>query len=529
VVAPDGSRIAIWRGENFLLVPMPRYSAVPMDIGFDGGSVPGTRITRDGADWGAWLDNSTFAWSNGTRVYKRNLGMPGTPVDTTVRPELVANVRVTMPRARPAGTVAYTGARIITMRGDEVINNGTLVTQGDRILAVGPSGSVRIPAGAHRVNVSGATIIPGLHDSHAHVQFNSWGTYASQRWSHIINLAYGVTTVFDPWNPTHEAVEQGDMTDAGMLLGPRFYSTGTWVDGRFDNLPQSVDITKYDDALQIVRRLKALGADMMKEYMQPRRDQRQWLVQAARAEGLPMTAEGGGNVINNITMAIDGYTAFEHTVPLAPLYSDVVQLLAGTRVYYTPTFIVSYGGPSLFGYYTGQTNPHDDPKVRRFTPEPRVDDGRRWTWIPENELYYRDLSADASKIERAGGNVAMGSHGNQQGIGAQWEIWGHVDGGATPMEALRRATLAPARKLGMERDLGSLEAGKLADFVILNANPLQNIRNTMNIRWVVQGGFVWDAESMTQVWPERKPLGRFFWQTPEEFRRWAAPAAPPLR
>lgn len=526
VVSPDGSRIAIWRGENFLLVPMPRYSAVALDLSFDGGPVPGTRITRDGADWGAWLDATTFAWSNGTTVYKRTLS---TPVDTTVQPEVVARVRLALPRSRPAGTVAYTGARIITMRGDEVIPNGTMVVRGDRILAIGRSGSVAIPAGAVRINASGKTIIPGLHDSHAHLQFNSWGTYADQRWPYIINLAYGVTTAMDPWQPTHEAFEQSDMIDAGLLLGPRLFSTGTWVDGRFDNLPQSVDISNLDDARQIVRRLKTFGADMMKEYMQPRRDQRQWLVQAAREAGLPMTAEGAGDLVRNITMAVDGFTAFEHTVPLAPLYDDVIQLFARSEIYYTPTFIVSYGGPSLFGYYTGITNPHDDPKVRRFTPEPRLDDGRRWTWIPENELYFKDLSADALKIERAGGNIALGSHGNQQGIGAQWELWGQVDGGATPMEALRRATLVPAEKLGLERDLGSLEAGKLADFVILHANPLENIRNSNRIWRVVKGGVVYDAESMAQLWPERKELTRFFWQTPEEFRRWAAPVPPPIR
>src|SRR5205807_5849787 len=134
----------------------------------------------------------------------------------------------------------------------------------------GPSSNVRVPSGAMVVDASGRTIIPGLFDTHAHMQFNPYGTYPQQKWPYIVNLAYGMTSSMDPWSPSHEVAEQSDMVDAGMMLGPRIYSTGTWIDGRFENLPQYVDIASIDDARRVVRRLKSLGADMLKEYMQPR-------------------------------------------------------------------------------------------------------------------------------------------------------------------------------------------------------------------------------------------------------------------
>ena len=505
---------------------LPRFALTPVEYTFEGGPFPTVRLTRDGGDFPQWTDARTLVWSNATQVYRRRFADAGvSPGDTVTRPELVADVRVVVPREVPRGTVAFTNARVVTMRGgaQEVIERGTVVATGDRIVAVGASDAVRVPAGATVVDATGKTIIPGLHDGHGHMQFNPYGSYPEQKWPHVMNLAYGITSAFDPWNPSHEIFEQGDMVSAGMMLGPRVFSTGTWIDGRREELPQYVDIRTADDARSIVRRLKALGADMLKEYMQPRRDARQFLAQAAREEGVPITAEGAGDLVHDLSMVMDGYTAFEHTLPVAPLYKDVVELLVRTKVHYTPTLMVTYGGEALNNYYYGLTNPHDDPKVRRFTPEERMDEGRRYVKVPEDELFFRQIARDAVKVSRAGGLISLGAHGNRQGIGVHWELWGKVEGGATPWEALRDATLRPAEKLGLERDLGSLEAGKLADFVVLDRNPLENIRDSDAIRWVVKGGVVYDANSMATVWPERKALRRFFWMSESDFRKFAAP------
>jgi Tol biopolymer transport system component len=528
-VSPDGGRVAITRGDNVYVTQLPVYTPTTIDYTFEGGPFPTIRLTRDGGDFPAWLDAQTLVWGNGTRVHRRRFaGAQITPGDTATAPDLVAEVRLVVPRAIPGGSIAFTNARIVTMRGgrEEVTSGATIVVTGDRITAIGRG--VRVPPGAQVVNAAGTTIIPGLHDSHAHVQFNPHGTYPEQKWPFIVNLAYGVTSFMDPWNPSHEIFEQGDMADAGLLLSPRIFSTGSWIDGRREELPQFIDIRTIDDARSIVRRLKTLGADMLKEYIQPRREARQFLAQAAREEGVPLTAEGGGDWVRNFGMVMDGFSAFEHTLPIAPLYKDAIELLARTGVYYTPTLMVTYGGEALNNYYYGETNPHDDPKVRRFTPEERMDEGRRWVKVPEQELFFKQISRDLIKITRAGGKVALGAHGNRQGIGVHWELWGKVAGGATPWEALRDATWTPAEKLGLERDLGSLEVGKLADFVVLSRDPLANIRNSDAIRWVVKGGVVYDGNSMATLWPERKSLERFFWQTEADYQRFKAAEPTPI-
>jgi hypothetical protein len=258
---------------------------------------------------------------------------------------------------------------------------------------------------------------------------------------------------------------------------------------------------------------------MIKVYQQPRRSQRLYFAEACREERMRLTAEGAGELQTDLTMVLDGYTAFEHSLPVA-LAEDVVQLLARSGTYYTPTLLVSYGGPwgELFYYQT--RNPHDDPKLNRFVPHPMLDRlGRRHPWVWPDEYHFPTVAAGAARVARAGGNVALGAHGQLQGLGVHWELWAHAGegGGATragmtAMEALRAATIAAADKLGLAPDLGSVEAGKLADFVVLDADPLADIHNSEKIRWVVKGGVVYEAETMRQVWPQERELPGFFWR-----------------
>lgn len=506
VPSPDGRRVAFVRREQVIVAALPPLVSSAIELDLDNGAVPVQNLTKTGGNYVSWLDTATVAWVFANKLYRQRLDQDSA--------EIIGEIALTLPRAKPSGTVAFTNARIITMKGDEVIPSGTVLVENNRIRAVGPS--VPIPPDAEVFDAAGKTIMPGLVDVHAHMHYHAFEAFPQQKWEYVVNLAYGVTTTFDPSAHNLDVFAQQEMVEAGEMLGPRIFSTGDVILGR-ESLPVVYEnIQGLEDARTVVKRFKAYSPEMLKQYMQPRRDQRQWIIQAAREEGIMVTAEGGGDLVLDLTMVLDGYTAFEHSLPIAPLYNDVIELVARSRVHYTPTLIVAYGGPTLENYFVSKSDIYNDPKLRRFTPEANLERFRRWEHIPDEEQHWLKVSQAAAAIAHAGGNVSLGAHGNRQGLGAHWELWGLQMGGLTNHQALRAGTLTGAEKIGYAQDLGSIEPGKLADFLVLHANPLDDIRNTAEIQYTVKNGYVFDAESMTEVWPEPEPLQRFFWQTQPE-------------
>jgi imidazolonepropionase-like amidohydrolase len=519
VPSPDGSRVALTRNESVWVMELPPFTTTTVDVDLDAPAFPAKRLSEIGASYVGWKDPRTVTWGSTNWFYTRSLDQE--------KPESTA-VIVDAPRATPRGSVAFTDARLVTMRGDEVIERGTVVVTNGRITAVGPSGSVNVPADAVRVDAAGKTIMPGLIDVLAHLFYNAYELFPQQKWQMIANLAYGVTTAYDPSAHSIDVFPQSEMVETGDLLGPRIYSSGDVIYGTLIFPSMFATIDSAGDARRIVRKYKRYGSLMLKQYLQPTRIQRQYLAQAAREEGVRITAEGGADMYLDLSMVADGYTAFEHSLPVAPLYRDVVEFNARVGTHYTPTLLVSYGGPTAEDYFYALDNHHDDAKLRRFVPEDVLDYHRRRQVIPEAEYHFTRVSQAAAAITKAGGKVTLGAHGQLQGLGAHWELWGLQMGGLSNHEALRAATRYPAEKLGMETELGSLGPGMAADFLVLDANPLENIRNTTSLRYVVKNGFVYDAESMTQVWPDRRKLDPFFWMTAADARRFAAPEAPAL-
>jgi Tol biopolymer transport system component/imidazolonepropionase-like amidohydrolase len=427
-------------------------------------------------------------------------------------------IAVSVPRPAPDGVLVLAGARVVTMNGDQILPSADVVITGNRITAIGASGTVTLPPGAHKVDVAGATIVPGLIDTHAHLHYSGYEVLPETKWEYAANLAYGVTTTYDPSAPSLDVFEQGEMVETGRMLGPRVYSSGDVLfGGQQEDVYAQVD--DQEDALRQVRRMKAYGARMIKVYQQPRRDERLWLAQACRQEHMLLTAEGAGELQTDLTMVLDGFTAFEHALPYE-LHDDVIQFLGHAGTYYTPTLIVAYGGPEAEDYYYQVKNPHDDEKLRRFVPHRMLDQlGRRHIWIWPDEYRFPIVAEGAARVVKAGGHVSLGAHGQLQGLGAHWELWamagdGITNGGSalSPLDAWKSATRSAAEKLGLLPDLGTVEAGKLADLIVLDADPLADIHNSVKIRYVVKNGQLFDGPTLASEWPTQTPLPKMFWQ-----------------
>jgi hypothetical protein len=524
LLRPDG-RWALARVTNQLyLLALPRFGGEPPKVAVHEPSLPLKKLTDVGADYAAWTDGGrTITWAVGSSFFRLafdSIVFPPLKTDeddkdkekaeaeekkSKPKPEEVAVV-VERPRHRPRGTIVLRGAQVITMRGDEVIPGGDVVVTDHRIAAVGPKGSVKVPEGAKILDVSGTTIVPGFVDTHAHWFEIRRGILDLQNWSFFANLAYGVTAGRDPQTSTNDMFAYQDLVETGDLVGLRAFSTGPGV---FSD----TDFQSAEEVEAVVARYKKYyRTNTLKSYMIGNRRQRQWMIEACRKNQVMPTTEGGLDLKLNLTHALDGFSGNEHSLPVVPLFSDVVELFARTGISYTPTLLVAYGGPFGETHFFTTTAIHDDPKVRRFIPHEVLDAKvRRSEWFHKDEHIYPRIAASAAKVARAGGHVCIGSHGEMQGIGYHWEMWALASGGWKPLEVLRAATLHGAEAIGYAQDLGSLEAGKLADLVVLAADPLQDIHNTRSIRSVMKNGELFDGDTLDRIWPDPRPLPRLWW------------------
>jgi imidazolonepropionase-like amidohydrolase len=330
-------------------------------------------------------------------------------------------------------------------------------------------------------------------------------------WNLTQALALGTTTIHDPSSDSAFFVAE-DMQRTGMILAPRMFSTGRIIYGA-RNPYAYAQIDSIEDALDHVRRLRAEGAPSVKNYNQPRRDQRQMVVEAARQENMLVVAEGGSLFGMDINLVADGNSTLEHNIPVEYLYEDVLQFMGGANTNYTPTLVVGYGGLAGDPYWRQATDVFDQPLLQAHTPPAilRAATARRTT-APEGDFIDDDVAREAAKVAERGVDVSIGAHGQQAGIAAHWEIWSFVRGGMSALQALQAATIAPARSLGMASEIGSLEPGKLADMVILADNPLDDIRNTERVETVVLGGRAYDAATLDEVTTGDAQRAPYWWE-----------------
>ena len=541
-VSPDGKTLAFQQNYQAFVVPlMPGEQDVALDKKSE--ALPVTRASSNGADYIHWSRNGTqLHWSMGATLYGARVAdmfesapaPPEAPEEASGRgSKSKASKRkadksdrlfspptdgIALARkitaAKPSRTLAIVGAKLVTMadKAGGVIEDGAIIIKGNRISAIGPRSSTAIPAGAVLIDAAGKTIIPGLIDAHAHGPQGEDELVPQQNWSNITNLAMGTTTIHDPSSRASEIFVASEMQRAGLLLAPRIFSTGEIIYGA--KAPSVyAEISDYEDALAHVRRLKAQGARSVKNYNQPRREQRQMVVRAAQAEDMLVVPEGGSLYAMDVSLIQDGNATIEHNIPLEYFYADLVQLWGQSRTNYTPTLVVTYGGLAGDPYWRSHSDVWRNPILKRHIP-PRllVAANKRRLIAPEEDYVDGASAREAKKIADAGRMVSIGAHGEQAGLGAHWEMWSFVRGGWSALDALRAATIMPAMTLGYAKDIGSLEVGKLADLVILDADPMHDIRSTARVHRVMLDGRLYDPLSMNEVTTGNRQRAPYWWE-----------------
>ncbi|MEZ5346885.1 MAG: amidohydrolase family protein [Pyrinomonadaceae bacterium] len=524
-ISPDGNHgLALVLGQVYYFA-VPAGGGDPATIDVGKSPVPLKKLTDIGADSIGWANGGkTVTWTIGSSFYRQSVstiifdppkknegekksGDENQNGDNKEKSAAIeTSITVEANRHTPKGKMLLRGARVITMRGREVIENADVLIEDNKISAIGRRGSFAVPQDAQTFDVTGKTIIPGLIDIHAHWEVRH-SVLDTEDYTFRANLAYGVTTGRDPQTNTNDTFAYQDLVDTGDMIGPRIFTTGP---GIFSN----TDFQSYEEAKNTVARYqKYYRTDTLKSYLVGNRRQRQWVVQASKELGIIPTTEGGSNFKLNLTHAIDGFAGNEHSLPIVPIYKDVIELFAQTGITYTPTFVVSYGGPQGKYYFFEKGDLYSDKKLHRFTPQAVLDEKMaRIPWFRDSEYIFPQIAEGANSILKAGGRIGLGGHGELQGLQCHWEMWAMKMGGMDNHDILRVATILSAEAIGYGDELGSIEKGKFADLVVLDQDPLVDIKNTNTIRYVMKNGELYAGDTLNIIGPEKKELPTPWWQ-----------------
>ncbi len=498
VPSPSGNWVAFQEGDNVYVAPMAwgGTGSAAQRVEKRRGQFAVTQLTRDGGLFPRWRDSTTLEYSSGAAFYIHHLRTGRT--DTL-------SLKLSVPRAVPSGSVALTNARIVTLNKRQVIERGTVVVRGSRITCVGACSTNGVDK---VVNVAGKTIIPGFVDMHSH-HYREWrGMRPRRDFEQAIYLAYGVTTTMDVSMYSQNMFPTAELIEAGEIIGPRGFSTGDNITA--GDAARANEINNARDAFAMVKKMADWGATSIKQYAQPRRDQRQWMAEAARSVGTNLTSEGGF-FFENLGFIMDGQTGWEHAFSEVPMYSDGAKFLGQAGATYSPTLVVAGPGAWSIEYWFQESDVWKDAKQRLWFPwRQLVPHTRVRSLRPATDYSYPLIAQAMADIIAQGGWGAIGSHGEHHGLAPHWEVWM----GASALGnhgALELASVHGARFLGADKDLGSIEVGKLADLMVLNTNPLVNIKATIDAQYVMKGGVLYDAMSLDQVWPRAIPFGPRPW------------------
>lgn len=464
----------------------------------------------EGATFIRWVDCTSFVLSRGDQISIYSLR------NEQVFRFAKLSQRFVLPgstkQSGENGKYLILGANVVFVEEGVIGEDYALLIEDGALDYVGPPDGVIPPSGAAVINLDGKWVIPGLIDTHAHVfsrdtKLAIWDELApSEKPELRASLAYGVTTVFDPSSHGLNPFVTADLVSSDRIIGPHIFATGAPFLGSNDTTA-FVEIGSLDDALRELEFASTLGAIMIKSYMMPRRDQRLWLLEAADRYGIGVTAEGGRGVVSEFQLIKEGHKSIEHLLERHPIREDITYLTVDNGVIWTP-LVMNLIPLGIFSdqFYSSLPSYSEllrDKKVIEFYPNIRQ---RVWgrALLGVRKRDRKDLMPFVETLQRfaeSGAKIAAGTHGWLPGLGVHYDIWAIEDLTSSPLYALRSATIYAAEKLGLENELGSLQEGKQADLVILSQNPLENIRSTSAIEYVVKGGRIFSADTLEVVDP----------------------------
>ncbi|NLQ25273.1 amidohydrolase family protein [Shewanella sp. S-1] len=509
-VSPDGEQLAFAERFKVWVTPFAKHGET-VEIGPNASNLPVSQLSARAGESISWNSKSDqLYWTLGPELYQAKVDTQYRDKDEKAQPSII-DLGFTEKADVPRGTIAFVGGKVITMENDQVIDNGVVIVKDNHIVAVGDA-NVAIPKDAQIIDIKGKSIMPGLFDAHAHGPQADDEIVPQQNWALYSGLSLGVTTIHDPSNDTTEIFAASEQQKAGNIVGPRIFSTGTILYGA--NAPgYTSHIDSLDDAKFHLERLKKVGAFSVKSYNQPRRNQRQQVIAAARELEMMVVPEGGSLLQHNLSMVADGHTTIEHSLPVGSIYNDIKQFWSQTQVGYTPTLVVAYGGISGENYWYDKTDVWAHPRLSMYVPADILQArSMRRPHAPESHYNHFNVAKVANELNKLGVHPNIGAHGQREGLAAHWEMWMFAQGGMSNMEVLKTATINPATTFSMEQQLGSIKEGKLADLIVIDGDPLADIRVTDRVTHTMVNGKLFDAETMKELNGDKEQRKPFFFE-----------------
>lgn len=386
------------------------------------------------------------------------------------------------------GSVALVGATVIDGTGAPAVSDATVIVSGGKIVAVGPRAATTVPAGARRIDVTGKTIMPGLWDMHTHLMQMEWAP---------VYLAAGVTTVRDMGNNLYFIVPFRKAVDSHAIIGPRMLLAGL-VDGGGPNAFGALNATTPAEGRAIVRRYHDLGFEQMKLYDLLKPD----VVGAITAEAhrLGMTVTGHVPRSLGLLGSIDsGMDQIAHLPIRGDAQSDTVRRLIDSLRAHGTVIDPTAAWGEILQHSTAEPVSNLFPGVVNLSPvlAQRINGmGIATVDTATAHVRMRRTLGVIRALHDAGVPLVAGTDEGVPGLSVYREVELYAKSGIVPIEALRTATAVPAKVMKLDRTLGTLEVGKIADLIVLDGNPLDRIENVEHVRLVMKEGVLYRSADL---------------------------------